>query len=222
MDDTDTTPGRAAERLRMVEQQLRDRGIRDERVLDAMLVVPRHRFVPEERRHDAYEDGALALDQGQTISQPYMVARSTELAEVAPGDRVLDVGTGSGYQAGVLAQLGAEVLSIERIPELATQARATLSALGLPVRVTVGDGSQGFADAAPYDAIIVAAGAPHVPEALIHQLAPKGRLVIPVGPSAMQTLTVVRKLESGEIERVGHDACRYVPLRGAGGWADAD
>src|SRR6185503_17868252 len=135
------------------------------RVLAAMYTLPRHPFVPAELRHEAYRDGALAIDQGQTISQPYMVARTTELAEVEPGDRVLDVGTGSGYQAAVLAQLGAQVISIERIPELADNARATLESLGMPVQVVVGDGTRGHPEGAPYDAIVVAAGAPSVPPA---------------------------------------------------------
>jgi protein-L-isoaspartate(D-aspartate) O-methyltransferase len=222
MNDALATADRAAERHHMIEVQLRNRGIEDERVLEAMQAVPRHRFVPRERSHEAYDDAALALDQGQSISQPYMVARTTELAQVAAGERVLDIGTGSGYQAAVLAALGAHVVSIERIPELAERARHTLSALGLDVQVVCGDGTRGYAAGAPYDAIVVAAGAPSVPDALLEQLATDGRLVIPVGPSAMQELTVFRKLASGATERVAYDPCRYVPLRGSGGWADGE
>jgi len=222
MHDIYLTSDRAAERRRMIDFQLRDRGIVDARVLQAMDTVPRHLFVPSERRHDAYEDGALALEKGQTISQPYMVARACELAELAPTDRVLDVGTGSGYQAAALAQLCEHVISIERIPELAARARRTLAELGLEVEVVLGDGTHGYAPGAPYDAIVVAAGTPSVPGALLEQLAPGGRLVIPVGPHEMQELTVLRKLADGAIERVAHDPCRYVPLRGSGGWADGE
>jgi protein-L-isoaspartate(D-aspartate) O-methyltransferase len=216
------TADRAAERRHMVAVQLRARGIADERVLEAMQAVPRHRFVPAERSEEAYDDAALALDLGQTISQPYMVARTTELAQVAPGDTALDVGTGSGYQAAVLAALGAHVVSVEIIPSLAQRARETLDALGLDVQVVCGDGTRGYAAGAPYDAIVVAAGAPSVPHALLDQLAPGGRLVIPVGPHAMQELTVFRRLASGATERIAHDPCRYVPLRGSGGWADGE
>ena len=212
---------RAAERRRMVEWQLQKRGILDERVLLAMYAVPRHRFVPEQLAHAAYHDCPLGLEQGQTISQPYMVARTCELAALQPSDRVLDVGTGSGYQAAVLAQLCAQVVSIELLPELAERARRTLAALHVDnAQVVLGDGTLGCAAYAPYDAIVVAAAGPSIPEALFEQLADGGRLVIPVGSSDVQRLTVVRKLASGERESVAHDPCRYVPLRGAGGWAD--
>jgi len=225
MSDRERTLEHASDRRRMVSWQLRQRGLVDERVLLAMETVPRHRFVPQHLLHAAYDDCPLGLEQGQTISQPYMVARSCELAQLgregAPKQRVLDVGTGSGYQAAVLAQLCAQVVSIERLPALAERARRTLAELGIAnVEVVVGDGTQGYPPRAPYDAIVVAAGGPSVPDALFEQLAPGGRLVIPLGPHDMQHLTVVHKLASGAREQVAHDACRYVPLRGSGGWAD--
>jgi protein-L-isoaspartate(D-aspartate) O-methyltransferase len=222
MRSTEIDGERWAERRAMVDQQLRRRGLHDERVLAAMLAVPRHRFVPARLRDAAYDDRALGIGEGQTISQPYMVARACELAELTAADRVLDVGAGSGYQAAVLAQLSQHVVAIELIETLAQGARATLCDLGIEnVRVVTGDGTLGFAPEAPYQAIVVAAGAPSVPKALIEQLALGGRLVIPLGPDAMQTLTVLRKTEAG-VELRGHDGCVYVPLRGAGGWADRE
>jgi protein-L-isoaspartate(D-aspartate) O-methyltransferase len=222
MRSTDARDERVAERLAMVKQQLERRGIRDARVLAAMASVPRHRFVPESMRHAAYEDRALSIGEGQTISQPYMVARACELAEIEPGDRVLDVGAGSGYQAAVLAQLCERVVAIELVEGLAERARRALDDLAIQnVRVVVGDGTRGFVEEAPYQAILVAAGAPLVPEALIEQTALGGRVVIPVGPHALQTMTVLRKTENG-VEQKGYDACVYVPLRGGGGWADSE
>jgi protein-L-isoaspartate(D-aspartate) O-methyltransferase len=170
-------------------------------------------------QHMAYDDCALPIAAGQTISQPYMVARTCELARIGSGDRVLEVGAGSGYQAAVLGELAAEVIAIELIEELASAARAALHDAGAD-RVTVvhGDGSLGYAARAPYDAIVVAAGAPAVPETLVEQLAEGGRLVIPVGRSnGVQTLTVVEKTARGVV-REGFDGCVFVPLRGAGGW----
>jgi protein-L-isoaspartate(D-aspartate) O-methyltransferase len=209
-------------RATMIERQLRRRGLDDERVLAAMAAVPRHRFVPSRLQHAAHEDRALAIGAGQTISQPYMVARACELLELTPSDRVLEVGGGSGYQAAVLAQLCKRVVTVELIESLAERARRTLAELGIDnVRVVTGDGTQGFAEEAPYQAIVVAAGTPSIPDALIEQLDIGGRLVIPVGPDFMQTLTVVRKTASG-IEQRGYDGCVYVPLRGGGGWADQD
>jgi len=164
----------------MVERQLRARDIEDERVLKAMGRVPRELFVPEGERRRAYSDAALPIGHDQTISQPYMVARIVEALSLQPGERVLDVGTGSGYQAAVLAELGAEVVTIERIPELAEQARASLVAAGYDVEVRVGDGTLGVPELAPFDAIAVAAAADELPPALLEQLAPGGRMVIPL------------------------------------------
>jgi len=208
-------------RREMVEQQLKPRGIRDERVLAAMLGVPRHAFVRAQSDPFAYEDRALGIGAGQTISQPYMVARACELAELGPGDRALEIGAGSGYQAAVMAQLCARVVAVELLPELAASAARVLNELAIRnVRVVRGDGTRGCPEEAPYSAIVVAAGAPEVPTALLDQLAPGGRLVMPIGPSELQELTVLRKDTRGTIAREPHDACRYVPLRGAGGWTD--
>ena len=162
-----------------VDRQLVARGIRDERVLAAMRAVPRERFVPERSRRHAYDDDALLLGHGQTISQPYVVALICEALRLRGGEHVLDVGTGSGYQAAVLATLARNVVSVERIPELAEQARANLAGTGVEVRV--GDGALGALDRAPFDAIAVAASAAVLPSALVEQLAPKGRLVLPLG-----------------------------------------
>jgi protein-L-isoaspartate(D-aspartate) O-methyltransferase len=209
----------AVARARMVEEQLSDRGIRDPRVLDAMGRVPRELFVDAADRDYAYDDAPLSIGHGQTISQPYMVALICEEAAVGPGSRALDVGTGSGYQAAVLAEMGAEVDSIERIPELAEAARRSLEAAGYADRVTVhvGDGTLGVPARAPFDAIVVAAAAPRVPETLYEQLAPHGRLVVPVGGLRGQRLEVVVKTEEGPA--VARSVpCRFVPLVGAEGF----
>jgi protein-L-isoaspartate(D-aspartate) O-methyltransferase len=203
----------------MVELQLRGRDIVDETVLKAMEQVPRELFVPEEERHRAYEDAALPIGHGQTISQPYMVARISEALAVRPGERVLDVGTGSGYQAAVLAELGADVITIERIPELAEQARENLAAAGYDrVEVLVGDGTLGLPDRAPFDAIAVAAAAPDFPQTLYDQLRPRGRLVVPVGGWRGQRLELI--VRSPEGPAVVHSVpCRFVPLVGEEGFA---
>ena len=207
------------ERLDMVARQLRARDIVDENVLRAMQHVPRELFVPESERPRAYDDAALPIGAGQTISQPYMVARICEALEVRPEHRVLDVGTGSGYQAAVLAELGAEVVTIERIPQLAEQARAHLAAAGYDrVEVRVGDGTLGVADRAPFDGIAVAAAAPGLPETLYEQLRPGGRLVVPVGGPRAQRLEVI--VRSPEGPAVVHSVpCRFVPLVGEEGFA---
>ena len=205
-------------RRRMVADQLRGRGIDDERVLDAMGRVPREVFMPAALRRRAYADAALPIGAGQTISQPYMVARICSELELRGPERVLDVGTGSGYQAAVLAELAEEVHSIERIPELAEQARAALDEAGYErVHVHVGDGTRGLPEHAPFDGIAVAAAAPRLPPTLYEQLAPLGRLVVPVGDAFGQLLEVVVRTPGGPaVARMV--PCRFVPLVGAEGF----
>lgn len=203
----------------MVERQLRPRGIRDRRVLEAMSRVPREQFVPASEAADAYEDVPLPIGHGQTISQPYMVALICQEAGVRPGARVLDVGTGSGYQAAVLAELGAEVDTVERIPELSERAQASLQEAGYGDRVQthVGDGSLGLPERAPFDAIVVGAAAPSRPSALYAQLAERGRLVVPVGGLGEQWLEII--VASPEGPAVARSApCRFVPLVGEEGY----
>jgi protein-L-isoaspartate(D-aspartate) O-methyltransferase len=204
----------------MVQTQLRARGIADERVLEAMARLPRERFVPEERQAIAYADEALPIPAGQTISQPWIVARMTELLAPRVGERVLDIGTGSGYQAAILALLGARVVSIERQPELAESARARLAELGFgdQVEVQVGDGSLGDSTGAPWDGILVAAAAPAIPNPLREQLSPDGgRLVIPVGDRRRQDLLLV--VRHGDIWDEKNDGpCVFVPLVGEQGF----
>jgi len=208
-------------RARMVAQQLRSRDVRDERVLAAMGDVPRDAFVPGDERSQAYDDGPLPIGAGQTISQPYIVARMTELLRVADGDRVLDVGTGSGYQAAVLAELGCRVTSIERNPSLAAAARDRLLRLGYGDRVEihVGDGSLGDPGGAPWDGILVAAAAPAIPEPLREQLGEGRRLIIPVGLRYEQDLRIVERHGNEWIER-SDGGCVFVPLIGEGGWTE--
>lgn len=202
----------------MVERQLRRRGIADDRVLDAMGRVPRERFLPEAVRAVAYEDCALPIGYGQTMSQPFIVASICSLLGLEGDERVLDVGTGSGYQAAVLDELAAEVVTIERIPELAEAAGEALLETGHDaVDVRIGDGSLGVPDRAPYDAVAVAAAAPEVPPPLYDQLASGGRLVLPRGSRFGQELVLVLKTEAGPVERESIP-CRFVPLVGAGGF----
>lgn len=207
------------DRAAMVARQLRARGIRDERVLVAMGSIPREAFVEPVDRSVAYADEALPIEAGQTISQPFMVARMTELLEIATGDRILEIGTGSGYQAAVLATLGARVTSIERQAALAPTARARLRDLGLGdrVEVRVADGSLGDPAGAPWDGIIVTAATPMIPQALRDQLRDGGRLVVPVGPRDRQVLTLVTR-HGDEWEERPHGACVFVPLIGPGGF----
>lgn len=196
----------------MVDAQLRARGISDERVLDAMMRVPRHEFAPERYRDQAYEDHPLPIGEGQTISQPYIVARMLEAVALSPNDRVLEVGTGSGYLTALLGELGAEVVSVERHAALAEAAREMLAGMGYTnVRVIVGDGSQGYAESAPYDAIIVSAAAAEVPRALLEQLDEGGRMIIPVGAADSQQLQLIRKV-GGQPRTSLHELCRFVPL----------
>jgi protein-L-isoaspartate(D-aspartate) O-methyltransferase len=208
------------ERAKMVERQLRRRDIVDERVLEAMERVPRELFVPEDVRDRAFDDAALPIGGGQTISQPYMVARIAEELGLDGDEKVLDVGTGSGYQAAVLAELADEVHTIERIPELSEEAERNLAAAGYDqVSVHVGDGSRGLPQHAPYDAIAVAAAAPVLPQALYDQLQPGGRLVVPIGGRRGQRLEVIVRSPEGPAV-VRSVPCRFVPLVGAEGFPD--
>jgi protein-L-isoaspartate(D-aspartate) O-methyltransferase len=207
-------------RARMVDEQLRGRDIRNERVLEAMERVPRELFIPEDLREHAYDDAALPISAGQTISQPYMVARIAEELGLDGDEAVLDVGTGSGYQAAVLAELADHVDTIERIPELAEQARRNLDVAGYEqVDVHQGDGSRGYPQHAPYDAIAVAAAAPGFPQALYDQLTAGGRLVVPVGGRRGQRLEVIVRSPEGPAV-LKSVPCRFVPLVGEEGFEE--
>jgi len=203
-------------RARMVAEQVEARGIRDPRVLRAMKTVPRHLFMPEASRNRAYADHPLPIGHGQTISQPYMVAAMTEHLAVEPGDKVLEIGTGSGYQAAVLAELADHVYTIEIVAPLAERARKTLARNGYEnVTVRTGDGYRGWPEHAPFDAIMVTAAPEQIPPALIDQLKPGGRLVIPVGPRhGRQVLTLVDKKADGSIRKQNVMAVRFVPFTG--------
>ena len=199
-------------RHQMVNSQLRARGVTDERVLAAMERVPRHEFAPERYRDQAYQDHPLPIGEGQTISQPYIVALMLEALELLPTDRVLEIGTGSGYVTALLAELTGQVISIERHESLAESAGALLAALGYSnARVVTGDGTRGFPEAAPYDAIIVSAAALAVPPALLAQLAEGGRMIIPVGADDAQQLRLLR-MENGQPKIQFRELCRFVPL----------
>jgi protein-L-isoaspartate(D-aspartate) O-methyltransferase len=211
---------RSGERERMIADQLHGRGIRSVTVLDAMRRIPREQFVPDVCVGEAYADSALAIDCGQTISQPYMVARMTELLELQAHSRVLEIGTGSGYQTAVLATLAGHVYTIEWHADLMNRAAARLAALGLTnVTYRCGDGSMGWPEYAPFEAIIVTAGAPEIPPALVGQLAPSGRLVVPVGGPSVQTLVRVVQTADGP-RRDEIFQCRFVKLLGAAGWRE--
>lgn len=202
----------------MVQEQLRQRGIRDERVLAAMSKVPREDFISPEFAQEAYADGPLPIGEGQTVSQPYMVAAMVEALEVQPTDNVLEVGTGTGYEAAVLGELAAEVWTIERHASLADRARHILQEIGYRnIYVICGDGSLGLPQHAPFDKIVVAAGAPNAPPSLIEQLAEGGRMAVPVGNRVEQQLQIMRKLDGG-IVTSSNVLCCFVPLVGAEGW----
>jgi len=209
-------------REQMVSKQLAARGIRDERVLDAMRRVPRHLFVPEHMAHRAYGDHAMPLGStGQTISQPYVVARMSELLEVAPEHSVLEIGTGSGYQTAILAHLARRVYSLERVDELTREAIQRMRELGLDnVKVQTFDGTVGWSEFAPFDRILVTAGAPRVPKPLLDQLAAGGRLVIPEGSRLDQRLMVYAKDAEGNVHRTAGEAVVFVPLVGRHGWQE--
>ena len=207
----------------MVDQQLRARGLDDERVLAAMSSLPRHMFVPPPMREQAYEDHAVPIGFDVTISQPFVVGWMTDALDLRGDERVLEVGTGSGYQAAVLGRLAREVYSIERLPVLARRARWVLRALGLDnVHVFVGDGSLGLPQHAPYDAILVTAAAPSVPDELLDQLAPGGRLVAPVGGAMLQSLRLIRRSDDGELAVSDRGGVVFVPLVGARGYSERD
>jgi protein-L-isoaspartate(D-aspartate) O-methyltransferase len=206
-------PDRADERRRMVEQQLRARDIKDARVLAAMERVPRHRFVPESVRAEAYNDHPVPIGHGQTISQPYIVGFMSEALEIAPEDRVLEIGTGSGYQAAILGELAREVYTMEIIEPLAASARATLDSLGYRnIHVRAGNGYDGWPEHAPYDRIIVTAAPPEVPSALVEQLKPGGLMAVPVG-TVIQELKILRRTESG-VETLKTLPVQFVPMTG--------
>ena len=208
----------AHSRRRMVERQLRNRGIRDERVLDAMLRISRHEFVPQHLRSQAYDDHPIPISENQTISQPFIIALSLQALSLDGSESVLEVGTGSGYQTGLLAALARVVYSMERYATLALGAETILSRLGLSnVRVVVGDGSHGWPEFSPFDAIVVSAAAPSVPQSLLDQLSDKGRIVIPVGAPQAQELQLVRKQDGKAVVEV-LEGCRFVPLIGAEGY----
>lgn len=199
-------------RQQMVEKQLRDRGIVDERVLSAMSRVPRHAFTPEPYRAQAYEDHPLPIAEGQTISQPYIVAIMLEALALSPTDKVLEIGTGSGYVTALLAEMVSQVVSIERHALLADSARSLLADLRYGnVRIVVADGSRGFPESAPYGAILVSAAAPELPRELVEQLAEGGRMIIPVGSGEAQQLQFIYK-ENGQIRTKLRELCRFVPL----------
>jgi protein-L-isoaspartate(D-aspartate) O-methyltransferase len=215
--------GHAAEtleqqRARMVEEQLRSRGIHDPRVLEAMGKVPREEFIASHDLRDTYGDHPLPIGAGQTVSQPYIVAAMVEALELQSRDRVLEVGTGTGYEAAILGELAAEVWTIERHEELVDRARETLARLGYSnVHVVHGDGSLGLPKQGPFDKILVAAAAPRIPSSLVAQLVDSGRLVVPVGDRAEQQVHILRKVGSETLVTT-HDLCRFVPLIGEEGW----
>lgn len=209
-----------ARRRRMVETQLRSRGISEERVLTAFEEVPRHRFVEPALLQSAYGDHALPIGEGQTISQPYMVALMTQELRPQPGDRVLEIGTGSGYQAAILSRLVRTVFTVERLPGLARRAQEVLRELGVDnVIQRTGDGSLGWSRFAPFEGIVVTAGAPKIPEALLEQLAEGGRLVIPVGTGSRQMLRILER-RGGRLLESNGGACTFVPLIGREAWRE--
>jgi protein-L-isoaspartate(D-aspartate) O-methyltransferase len=212
----------AAEREAMVERQLRRRGIGEQPILDAFLAVPREAFVSDHNAHLAYGDHPLPIEAGQTISQPYIVALMIQAADIKPGDTVLEVGSGSGYAAAVIGRIAGKVIGIERQHELVEVARERLARLGYDnVEIVEGDGTRGWTDKAPYEAILAAASGTHVPEALIAQLTPGGRLVMPIGgPGWVQELVKVTKQDDGVLRQENLGGVRFVPLIGEEGWKE--
>ncbi|NOX96888.1 MAG: protein-L-isoaspartate(D-aspartate) O-methyltransferase [Nitrospirae bacterium] len=208
------------ERKRMVEIQLRGRNIKDEKVLRAMERVPRHKFVEKDCQKDAYADRPLPIGEGQTISQPYMVALMTQCLELKGNEKVLEIGTGSGYQAAILAELAKEVYSVERTESLSRRATKNLQELGYTnIKLKIGDGTKGWEEHAPYESIMVTAGSPDIPQVLVEQLSEGGQMVIPVGGSYSQELVVLRK-RKGKVEKKDICGCVFVPLIGEFGWKE--
>ena len=208
-------------RRKMVDQQLKGRGLSDARVLEAMTKVPRHFFVDEAQAAQAYLDSPLPIGYGQTISQPYIVALMLEALRLAPTDRVLEIGSGSGYQTAILAELAAEVLAVERIEAIFHKGRENLARLDFPnIQLKLDDGTLGWPELAPFEAVIVAAGGPRIPQPLVDQLSPGGRLVVPIGPTEKsQKLTLITKDADGNINRSTLGDCRFVALVGRHGWS---
>jgi len=207
-------------RKKMVQEQIIARGIKDEKVISAFLKVPREEFVPESLKEYAYRDCPLSIGEGQTISQPYIVALMTEALKLKGKEKVLEIGTGSGYQSAILAEIGCEVYSIERIELLAKRAENILKKLGYNVKIKIGDGTLGWEEYSPYDRIIVTAAGPKIPETLLSQLSKnEGRLVMPVGDRYIQDLILVIK-NSEKIEKVHLGGCQFVPLIGKEGWKE--
>ncbi len=211
----------AYRRERMVREHVAARGVADPRVLAALREIPRHLFVRPHLRHQAYGDHALPIEGAQTISQPYVVARMTELLEVGPDDSVLEIGTGSGYQTAILARLARRVYSLERVPELARLAIARIREMGFDnVKIQIFDGTVGWSEVAPFDRILVTAAAPRVPPPLLDQLAPGGKLLVPEGDRGVQRLVLYTKNARGRLRRQVGEAVAFVPLVGRHGWAD--
>lgn len=208
-------------RRMMVERQIISRGIRDKKVIDAFLKVPREKFVPEHMKEYAYEDGPLSIGKGQTISQPYIVALMTEALCLEGKEKVLEIGTGSGYQAAILAEIGCDVYSVERIPELAISAKKTLKELGYNVKIKIGDGTLGWMEFAPYDRVIVTAAGPDIPPSLYAQLKDGGYLIMPVGDRYFQDLILVKKT-ANRMEKKNFGGCQFVLLKGKEGWKDEE
>jgi protein-L-isoaspartate(D-aspartate) O-methyltransferase len=209
----------ATERFSMVENQLRQRGIRDERLLAAMGRVPRHEFVSRQNWNEAYADHPIPIAEKQTTSQPYMIAAMVQAAEIKPEDRVLEIGAGSGYQTALLAELASQVFSVERYASLAETAQKTLERLGYRnAKIVTGDGSMGLPEAAPFDAIIVSAAAPRIPQSLVDQLAVGGRLLIPTGDAEQQVLQLIQRNADGTTSVRALEGCRFVPLIGEQGF----
>jgi protein-L-isoaspartate(D-aspartate) O-methyltransferase len=202
----------------MVKTQLIPRGIKDERVLNAMKKIPRHLFVDESMQYKAYDDMALSIGEGQTISQPYMVAVMTQLLELKGNEKVLEIGTGSGYQTAILAELAKDIYSVERVAALATRAEERFHSLGYNnIHIKIGDGTLGWSEEAPFDRIIITAGTPKIPDPLIEQLSERGIIIAPVGERFSQRLLKVRK-SKGKLLEDYHTPCIFVPLIGEYGW----